>query len=51
MGPAERKLVGCAAAPVRTRLDAAAAQLPRRTALSEAPPEHDAEEDVDPAAA
>ncbi len=51
MGPAERTLVGRAAAPVRTRLDAAAARLPKRTALSEATPEHDAEEDVDPAAA
>jgi hypothetical protein len=51
MGPAERTLVGRAAAPVRTRLDAAAARLPKRIALSEAPPERDAEEDVDPAAA
>jgi hypothetical protein len=51
MGSAERTLVGRAAATVRRRLDVAAARLPKRSALSEAPPEHDAEEDVDPAAA
>jgi len=51
MTQAERRILGPAAAPVRRRLDAALARLPRRTALSEGRPEHDVEEDVDPAAA
>jgi hypothetical protein len=51
MTAAERQLVGRAAADVRARLDAALAQLPARSALSEAAPVRDADEEVDPAAA
>jgi hypothetical protein len=51
MGGAERALVGRAAAPVRQRLDAVARRLPRPSALSEGAPEHDPEQDQDPAAA
>jgi hypothetical protein len=51
MSPAERTLVGRAAAPVRRRLDALAGRMPRSSALSEVAPEHDPEEERDPAAA
>ncbi|HSD78090.1 MAG TPA: hypothetical protein VLA98_11825 [Solirubrobacteraceae bacterium] len=51
MSAAERAIVGRAAAPLRGRLDAALARLPRRAAFAEGAPEHDTEEDVDPAAA
>jgi hypothetical protein len=51
MGRAERALVGRAAAPVRQRLDAIAPRLPRASALSQAAPEHDPEQEQDPAAA
>ena len=51
MGSAERALVGRAAAPVRQRLDAVARGMPRRSALTEVAPEHDPEEEQDPAAA
>ena len=51
MGPAERTLVGRAAAPVKQRLDAVAHRLPRPSALSEAAPELDPEQEQDPAAA
>jgi hypothetical protein len=51
MGGAERALVGRAAAPVRQRLDAVARGLPRQSALTQAAPEHDPEEEQDPAAA
>ena len=51
MGRAERTLVGRAAAPVRRRLDAIARRLPRASALSRAAPEHDPEQEQDPAAA
>lgn len=51
MPPAERALIGKAAAPVRQRLDALARRLPRTSALSQAVPEHDPEQDEDPAAA
>ena len=51
MVAAERSVLGRAAGPVRLRLDAAVARLPKRVALSEGRPEHDADEDVDPAAA
>jgi hypothetical protein len=51
MSAAERALVGRAAAPVRQRLDALAARLPRPQALSVGEPEHDAEQEEDPAAA
>jgi hypothetical protein len=51
MGGAERALVGRAAAPIRRRLDAIARRVPRLSALSAATPEHDPEEEQDPAAA
>jgi hypothetical protein len=51
MGAAERALVGRAAAPVKERLDAIARRLPRPSALSEVAPEHDPEQEQDPAAA
>ena len=51
MGATERTVVGRAAAPVRQRLDALAARLPRGQAVSVAPAEQDAEQDEDPAAA
>jgi hypothetical protein len=51
MGGSERALVGRAAAPVRQRLDAVARGLPRSSALTQAAPEHDPEEEQDPAAA
>jgi hypothetical protein len=43
--------VGRTAAPVKRRLDAIRRGLPRPSALSVAPPEHDPEEEQDPAAA
>src|SRR5512132_2549830 len=49
MGGAERALVGRAAAPVKQRLDAVVSRLPRPSALSQAAPEH--EQEQDPAAA
>jgi hypothetical protein len=51
MTGAERALVGRAAAPVKQRLDAVAVRLPRPSALSRAAPEHDPEQEQDPAAA
>jgi hypothetical protein len=51
MTAAERRVIGATAGTVRARLDAALARLPRRQALSIGGTEHDAEEDVDPAAA
>ena len=51
MAAAERALVGRAAAPVKERLDAVARRLPRPSALSEATPEDDPEQELDPAAA
>jgi hypothetical protein len=51
MAGAERLVLGRAAAPVRQRLDSLAARLPRVSALSEAAPEHDPEQEQDPAAA
>ena len=51
MGAAERALVGRAAGPVKQRLDAVAGRLPRPSALSEVAPEHDPEQEQDPAAA
>jgi hypothetical protein len=51
MSVAERTLVGRAAGPVRRRLDALAGRMPRPSALSKAAPEHDPEQDRDPAAA
>jgi hypothetical protein len=51
MVAAERTLVGRAAAPVKQRLDAVARRVPRPSALSQAAPEPDPEQDHDPAAA
>ena len=52
MGGAERRVVGAAARPVRERLDAAAARVPRPRAVSEMPaPEVDPEQEADPEAA
>ena len=51
MSTAERTLVGRAAAPVRQRLDALAGRMPKPSALGHAAPEHDPEQDRDPAAA
>jgi hypothetical protein len=51
MSTTERTLVGRAAAPVRQRLDALAKRMPKPSALSQAAPEHDPEQDRDPAAA
>jgi hypothetical protein len=51
MSAAERALVGRTAAQVRERHDALAKRMPRSSALSAAAPEHDPEEERDPAAA
>jgi hypothetical protein len=51
MAAGERTLVGRAAAPVKQRLDSVAGRLPRPSALSQAAPEHDPEQEQDPAAA
>jgi hypothetical protein len=51
MSAAERTLVGRAAGPVRRRLDALAGRMSRPSALSQAAPEHDPEQERDPAAA
>lgn len=47
----QRTMLGRTAAPVRARLDSAKARLPKRSALSTGAPEHDPEQDADPAAA
>ena len=44
----ERRVLGAAARPVRERLDAAAARMPKRAALSVGAEEHDPEQDTDP---
>jgi hypothetical protein len=51
MSPAERAIVGPAATALRGRIDRARVRLPRRFALSEGAPEHDPDEEVDPARA
>jgi hypothetical protein len=52
MSPLERKVVGGAARPVRLRLDAAAARVPRLRTVSEiASPVVDPEQEADPEAA
>src|SRR3954447_2425583 len=51
MSPAERAIVGPAATALRTRIDRARVRLPRRFALSAGAPEHDPDEEVDPARA
>jgi len=50
LSAAERSVVGPTAAPLRARLDALEARLPRRRALSETEPQPDPEEEIDPAA-
>jgi hypothetical protein len=44
----ERALVGKTAGPLRTRLDAAQARLPKVSALSQAPAEADPEDEQEP---
>jgi hypothetical protein len=51
MGAAERRIVGAAAGPVRARLDAASARVPRISALSEGTPVDDPEQESEPEAA
>jgi hypothetical protein len=51
MSTSERAVVGRTAGPVRGRLDALKGRLPRTRALSDALPEHDPEQERDPAAA
>jgi hypothetical protein len=52
MSAAERRLVGGTAGPVRERLDAVAARVPRLRPVSEmAAPEVDPEQEADPEAA
>jgi hypothetical protein len=51
MASSERVVVGRTAAPIRQRLDALQARLPRVSALTQAAPEHDPEQEQDPAAA
>lgn len=48
MSAAERAIVGPSAKAVRSRLDAAAAQIPARRTLSQAPAEVDPEQEADP---
>lgn len=48
MSAAERTVVGSAAAPVRQRIDVAASRIPKVTALSEAAPVVDPEQDTEP---
>ncbi len=50
LSSAERALVGRTAAPLRARLDAAQARLPRRAALTEAVAEPDPEDEQEPEA-
>ena len=48
MDAMQRRVIGSAATPLRDRIDAARARLPKRRALSEIAPEVDPEQDVDP---
>lgn len=48
LGAAERAVVGKTAAPLRARLDAAQARLPKATALTDAAPEVDPEAEEEP---
>lgn len=49
MSAAERSVVGASAKPVRQRVDAAAKGIPKVSALSQAPPVVDPEQEVEPA--
>jgi hypothetical protein len=51
LSAAERRIVGRTAVALRERLDALRARMPRPVALSEGAPEHDPEEEIDPATA
>jgi hypothetical protein len=51
MSTSERAVVGRTAAPVSRRLETIKRRLPRASALSDAPAEHDPEQERDPAAA
>ena len=51
MSEAERRIVGRTAAALRRRLDALGAGMPRALAVSDGAPEHDPDEEIDPAAA
>lgn len=48
MSPAERPVVGAAAGPIRRRLDAVRARLPKAAALTVGLPEADPEQDEEP---
>lgn len=50
MSAAERTVVGGAAAPVRARIDEAARRIPKVSALSEAAPTVDPEQETEPEA-
>jgi len=51
MSTAERTIVGRTAVGVRERIDVLVGRLPKVSALTQAAPEHDPEEDADPGAA
>lgn len=48
LGAKERTTLGAIAGPLRTRRDAVAARVPRPTAVSDAAPVHDPEQEDDP---
>jgi hypothetical protein len=48
LGAAQRRVLGAAAAPVRERLDAARARVPKRVALSVAVAEADPDQEIEP---
>jgi hypothetical protein len=51
MSAVERRIVGGTAGALRERLDALRARTPQPAAVSDGAPEHDPEEEIDPAAA
>ena len=51
MTASERAVIGQTAAPLKERLDALVARLPRVSAVSEGTPEEDPEQDAEPEAA
>jgi hypothetical protein len=50
MSAPEREIIGRTAGPLRARADNLVRLIPKHTALSEGTPEHDPEQDLDPAA-
>jgi hypothetical protein len=48
LGPRERATLGAIAGPLRARRDAVAGRIPRPSAVSDAAPVHDPEQDDDP---